>query len=297
MIQFLSDTLLRAADLALIAVGLSVVYSLIRFPNVAIVQYAVVGAFLAISLQSAGLGLFMAAAVAVLAVGGLALMFNVMIFERLLKADSAIALIGSLALSMVLMAVFLMVYGPIAYRLQLPVEPPFRLLGVRFTVWQLVTLGVSAAALAAFALLLHRTRLGTEMRAVATNAALAAATGIENRRIVNIVVFVSGMLAALGGITLALRGSVSIDMGTNLLLPVFASAVLGGLGNALGAIVGALVIAAAETVVTNTNLGFLVGEAVWFLPASYAPVASFVILVLFLLFRPRGLFVSEVSRV
>jgi branched-chain amino acid transport system permease protein len=198
---------------------------------------------------------------------------------------------------MMLMAVFLMVYGPIAYRLNLPVRAPIRFLGVRLTIWQLWTLAISVAALVAFALVLLRTRLGSEMRAVATNAPLAAATGIETVRIVNIVVFLSGMLAGLGGITLALRGSISIDMGTNLLLPVFAAAILGGLGNALGAVIGALVIAVAETIITNTNLGFFVGETVWFLPASYAPAASFVMLVLFLLFRPRGLFVSEVSRV
>ncbi|MCB4768541.1 branched-chain amino acid ABC transporter permease [Ancylobacter sp. Lp-2] len=297
MFQFFSDALLRAADLALIAVALSAVYSLIRFPNVALVQYAVVGAFLAISLQSAGLGLVAAAALSTLAVGALAVLFNLAIFERLLKVESSIALIGSLALSMILSAVFLLVYGPTAYRLQLPVLAPIRLMGVRLTTWQLWTLGLSVVVLALFALLLLRTRLGAEMRAVATNAPLAAATGIETRRVTNIVVFLSGMMAAIGGITLALRGSVSIDMGTNLLLPVFAAAILGGLGNALSAIVGAIVIALAETVITNTNLGPLMGEAVWFLPASYAPVASFAILVLFLLFRPRGLFVSEVTRV
>ncbi|GAA5542016.1 high-affinity branched-chain amino acid transport system permease protein LivH [Brucella sp. NBRC 113783] len=297
MFQFLFDVLIRSVDLALIAVALSAVYSLIKFPNVALVQYAVVGAFVAMSLHAVGLPLFVAGLIAVFLVGLLAVALNVLIFERLLKADSAIALIGSLALSMILSAVFLLTYGPTAYRFKLQVSPAMRVLGARITDHQITTLVVTAVALGIFALILFKTSLGREMRATATNGVLASATGIDTRRVTNIVVFLSGILAALGGITLAMRGSVSIDLGTNMMLPVFAAAILGGLGNALGAIVGAIIIAAAETVITNTNIGPLIGSDFYFLPASYAPVASFIILVVFLLFRPRGLFTSEVNRV
>lgn len=297
MIQFLFDVLIRSVDLALIAVALSAVYSLIRFPNVALVQYAVVGAFATMSLNAAGLPLALAIVLSALFVGLLAVIFNVMIFERLLKVDSAIALIGSLSLSMILSAAFLLIYGPAAYRLKLSVAPAMRFFGARITEHQVTTLIITALALGVFALILFRTSLGREMRATAINGVLASATGIDTRRVTNIVVFISGVLAALGGITLAMRGSVSIDLGTNMLLPVFAAAILGGLGNALGAVVGALIIAAAETVITNTNVGPLFGEDLYYLPASYAPVASFAILVACLLFRPKGLFVSEVSRV
>ncbi|WP_259950653.1 branched-chain amino acid ABC transporter permease [Sulfitobacter sp. W002] len=149
----------------------------------------------------------------------------------------------------------------------------------------------------AFAAILFWTRLGREMRATSTNIELSAASGIDTRKVINTTVFLSGVLAALGGMTLAMRGSVSIDLGTQLLLPVFAVAILGGLGNALGPIAGALVISAAETVVTNTNFGPFVGQDFLFMPANYAQTVSFAILILFLLFRPSGLFTSGVSRV
>ncbi|WP_353475281.1 branched-chain amino acid ABC transporter permease [Salipiger sp. H15] len=297
MIQFLIDTVIRALDLALIAVALSGVYSLIKFPNVALVQYAVVGAFLGMLLQQAGLPLVLALPVSALLVGGLAVVFNVLLFERLLTEGSAIALIGSLALSMILSAVFLLAFGPSAYRFELPVSPAMRLLGARVTLHQISTLAITVAALGGFAAILFLTRLGREMRATATNRVLASASGIDTRRVINATVFLSGVLAALGGMTLAMRGSVSIDLGTQMLLPVFAAAILGGLGNALGAIAGALVISAAETFVTNTNFGVLNGEGFLFLPASYAQTASFALLVGFLLLRPSGLFTSEVSRV
>ncbi|WP_375688579.1 branched-chain amino acid ABC transporter permease [Pseudooceanicola sp. LIPI14-2-Ac024] len=297
MFQFLIDTIIRALDLALIAVALSGVYSLIKFPNVALVQYSVTGAFVGMMLQQAGLPLTLALPVSAVLVGLLAVVFNVLLFERLLEEGSPIALIGSLALSMILSAVFLLAFGPTAYRFELPVAPAMRVLGARVTVHQLSTLAITVAALGGFAAILFLTRLGREMRATATNAVLAAASGIDTRRVINATVFLSGVLAALGGMTLAMRGSVSIDLGTQMLLPVFAAAILGGLGNALGAVAGALVISAAETFVTNTNFGPLVGSDFLFLPASYAQTVSFGILILFLLFRPSGLFTSEVNRV
>ncbi|GGH53424.1 branched-chain amino acid ABC transporter permease [Frigidibacter albus] len=297
MVQFIFDTLFRAADLALIAVALSAVYSLIRFPNVALVQYAVVGAFVGMALQQQGVPIVPAVLLASLLVGGIAQVFNAVIFQRLLRLDPAIALIGSLALSMVLSAGFLLGFGPAAQRFSVQVAPATRVFGVRVTEMQVLTGGLTVAILIAFALLLFRTPLGREMRAVSTNPVLAAATGVNTARVTGLVVFLSGVIAALGGAMLALRGSVSIDMGTNMLLPVFAAAILGGLGNAFGAVFGAIVIAAAETLITNLNFGPIVGQDHVFLPASYAPAASFALLVAVLLFRPRGIFVSEVTRV
>lgn len=297
MVQFLFDTLFRAVDLALIAVALSAVYSLIRFPNVALVQYAVVGAFVGMLLQTQGLPLAASIIIASLLVGGLAWLFNRFIFERLLRLEASSALIGSLALSMVLSAIFLLGFGPAAQRFAVPVTPAVRVLGVRITEMQMITGGLTVVVLLAFALLLFRTPLGREMRAVSTNPVLAAATGVNISMVTGIVVALSGVLAALGGSMLALRGSVSIDMGTNMLLPVFAAAILGGLGNAFGAVVGAIIIALAETLITNLNFGFVAGQDFYFLPASYAPAASFALLVAILLFRPRGIFVSEVTRV
>ncbi len=297
MVQFLVDVLIRAVDLALIAIGLSSVYSLIRFPNVALVQYATTGALLALALQMAGLPLLAAGIVACLMVGALAVLLNLMVFERLLRAGSAIAMIGSLALSMVFSAIFLVTAGPRAQRFELDIAPPLRFLGARVTEHQLIAAAISAVAIAGFALILFRTDLGRCMRATATNSVLARATGIDTRKVTGTVVFLSGVMAALGGIGIAVKGEMSVHLGLDMLLPVFAAAILGGLGNALGAAVGALVIAMAETLVTNVNFGPIFGQSLLFIPAAYATAASFLLLVIVLLARPYGLFVSEVKRV
>lgn len=297
MVQFVVDVIIRAVDLALIAIGLSSVYSLIRFPNVALVQYATTGALLTLGLQMIGLPLIMAGVFACILVGVIAVLLNVAIFERLLRAGSAVAMIGSLALSMVFSAIFLVTAGPRPQRFELEVNPPLRFLGARLTEHQLISVGISAFAIAAFALILFRTDLGRCMRATATNSVLASATGIDTRKVTNVVVFLSGVMAALGGIGLSVKGEMSAQLGLDMLLPVFAAAIVGGLGNALGAAVGAIVIAAAETIVTNVNFGPLLGESFLFIPAAYATAASFLLLVVVLLFKPYGLFVSEVKRV
>lgn len=297
MLQFAIDVLIRTVDLALVAVGLSCVYSLIRFPNIALVQYSVAGSFIALLLQKAGLPLPIAIAIACLLTGWLAVALNVAVFERLLASSSAIAMVGSLAVSMILSAFFLVVFGPDSQRFALESLRPIRLLDARITWWQIAALAITVGAVAGLATLLFKTSLGRSMRATATNRVLAAATGINPRLITNVVVFLSGVLAALGGIGLGLKGEMNIQIGMDILLPVFAAAILGGLGNALGAVAGALIIAIAETLVTNTNFGPLLGRSTWFLPASYATAVSFLILVTALLVRPHGLFVSEVKRV
>jgi branched-chain amino acid transport system permease protein len=86
-------------------------------------------------------------------------------------------------------------------------------------------------------------------------------------------------------------------LGTNLLLPVFAAAILGGLGNPLGAAAGALLISVSETLVTNLDFGWLFGTTDVYVPVTYISAASFVILLVALLFRPYGIFDREVRRV
>lgn len=297
MIQFLLDVLIRASDLALIAVAMSAVYSLIKFPNIALVQYAVAGAMIAIALFQAGAPLPMAIIFGTVLTGFLAMGLDAVIFARLLRTGSSSAMIGSLAVAMIFSAVFLIAIGPEPLRFATPVTPPMRFAGVRITQNQSIAIGIGVLVIGLFALLLFKTELGRCMRATATNSVLAQATGVDTDRTRVRVVLISGMLAALGGICITLKGEVNIQMGLDLLLPVFAAAILGGLGNALGAVVGALIIAVAETIITNTNLGPLIGQSVYFLPAPYAPAGSFVILVLALLVRPHGIFVNEVKRV
>ena len=297
MIQILVDTLLRFSDLALVALGLSMVYGLVKFPNIAHVQYAMVGAYLTYAAHAAGAPLPLALAIAALGTGVMTLAFHLFVFRRLLRAGPAITMIGSLALSMLVIAASLGLAGSFPMMFTLPPTEPLVLGDARITWTQLISVGVTLLILAGFAALLFYTRAGRAMRALACNPALADASGLNATRITLQVNFASGMLAGLGGGMLALSTGAHVNLGTDLLLPVFAAAILGGLGNPLGAVAGAFLIALSETLVTNLNFGFLVGRAVAFLPVAYIGAASFLILLLALLFKPYGLFDREVRRV
>jgi branched-chain amino acid transport system permease protein len=137
-------------------------------------------------------------------------------------------------------------------------------------------MAVSLVTLAAVALFLTRTRIGKATRAVSDNSALAASTGIDVERIIRIVWVVAGALTALAGILYGLQFQANWLTGFQILLLLFASVTLGGLGTALGATVGAMII------------GFVVELSVLVIPPDLKYAASLIILVLVLLIRPQG---------
>ena len=124
---------------------------------------------------------------------------------------------------------------------------------------------------------LQRTKLGKATRAVADNTALSAATGINVDRVISVVWIVGGMLAGLSGVLLGMTQGFDYQLGFKILLLVFAATVLGGLGTAWGAIVGALVI------------GLFVEVSTLFIPAELKVVGALVVLIVVLLIRPQGL--------
>ena len=297
MFQFLIDTLVRTSDLALVALGLSMVYGLVKFPNIAHVQYAMLGAYLTYALHTLGLPMVAAIALACLLTGALTLVLHVLLFRRLLHSGPVITMIGSLAVSMLIVAVTLGLAGSFPLMVRLPMSAPLQIGEVRLGMTQLAALVTTLAVLVLFTTLLFATRTGRAMRALSSNRALAAASGLNAEHITHLVNFRSGALAALGGSMLAMTSGAHINLGQDLLLPVFAAAILGGLGNPLGAVAGSLLIAFTETVVTNLNFGWLFGTPVAFLPVAYISAASFLILLLALLLKPYGLFDREVRRV
>jgi neutral amino acid transport system permease protein len=141
------------------------------------------------------------------------------------------------------------------------------------TVW---SMGLAVFTLAGVALFLTRTRIGKATRAVSDNSALAAASGIDVERIIRIVWVVAGGLTGLSGLLYGLQFQASWLTGSQILLLLFAAVTLGGLGTALGATVGALII------------GFVVELSSLVLPVDLKYAAALVILILVLLVRPQG---------
>jgi len=297
MMQFIIDTLLRSGDLMLVTLGLSTVYALVRFPNMAQTEYATIGAFLGLLLAGLGLPLWLCVLVSALLTGGIAVLLHRYAFARLLRSSPVIAMIGSMAVAMIIRSAIQAVAGTRSQRFDLPIDVPHQFMGAMITTTQIVILAVTALVIVAFLLLLFKTGLGRSMRAVAAQPELARACGISSERVVDIIGFLGGAFAAIGGTLLAIGSQVHFNLGQDLLLPVFAAAIVGGLGSPIGAILGVLLLAFVETLVTNLNFGVLTGDAFLYVPLAYGPAAGFCLLVITLVFRPRGLFHSESKRV
>lgn len=297
MMQFFVDSLLRAGDLMLVTLGLSTVYAMVRFPNLAQTEYAMLGAFLGLLLSGLGIPLWLCVVLSALLTGVFAVVLHRIAFARLLKSSPVIAMIGSLAVAMILRSIVQALAGTRSERFRLPIDVPHQFMGAVATTTQIAILAVTALVVAGFLVLLFRTNLGRSMRAVAAQPDLARACGISSDRVVDIIGFLGGAFAAIGGTLLAIGSQVHFNLGQDLLLPVFAAAIVGGLGSPVGAILGVLLLAMVETLVTNLNFGPLVGSSFLYVPLAYGPAAGFCLLVVTLVFRPRGLFFSESKRV
>jgi branched-chain amino acid transport system permease protein len=150
--------------------------------------------------------------------------------------------------------------------------------GMRATPDQLLTLGVAATLVLAIHLLLTRTAIGRSMRAVSENQQLAGVAGIDVRKVVRTVWILGAGLACVAGVMSGLLVQIRPQMGLDLLLPLFAAAILGGIGSVPGAMIAGLIVGVAEAMTVA-----LVG-------AEWRAAVAFVILVTILLVRPRGLF-------
>ena len=152
-----------------------------------------------------------------------------------------------------------------------------------FTGSQLAIMGIAVVAMVSVHLLSTRTRLGKAMRATATNPGLARSCGVATDRVIDVAWLLSGALCGIAGVVLVLNtATVSEVTGANFLVPIIAAAVLGGIGQPYGAMLGAVTIGLASEVAASV------------INPSYKDVVAFAILIVVLLVRPQGI-LSEVA--
>jgi branched-chain amino acid transport system permease protein len=167
---------------------------------------------------------------------------------------------------------------------------------------QVLLIALTLVAVVALHLFLTRSRLGKGMRAMADNPALAQVSGINTAQVIRITWIIAGGFACVAGTMLALDVSLKPDLAFNIVLPIFAAAIVGGLGQPYGAIAGGFLVGFAETLaVFNWTAvlrpaerllpgGWALPEDLSLVPTDYKLTVAFVILVVVLLFRPTGIF-------
>ena len=278
--------------------GLTLTYGILRFANFAHGDLMSLGMFFAfifvvdlgwaggeIGPLSIGWGMIPAALLAMAGVAAVVVVIDRLVYRQLRRRGSGIITmaIASLGIGIMIRAIIQIVWGPGSDRYTTGIHKATTIFwDLKVKPDQFFIVGLTFVLAFGLYLLLHHTKLGKAMRATSDNADLADVAGIDTERIRMATWAIGGALIAIAGIMLGIQSQLRFDSGFSLLLPMFAATILGGIGNPWGALVGGLVVGVSQEVSTewiNTGL---------------KPGVPFVILILMLLVRPRGLFGSSV---
>jgi branched-chain amino acid transport system permease protein len=294
-LQFLADGLVAGATIGLGAVGVTLTYSILRFANFAHGEFiswgcyltllvaGAIGAWASASLAplgalSIGPNVLAAACAAMALTGLLAIALDALLFRRLRRHGNSItAVIASFGAAMALRAALEAIFSSRPVYLSQELQIAIRVGGLRVTPDQMALLGLAVVLVGALQLLLTGSNAGRSMRAVSENPALARIVGIDVANVIRLTWFIGGALACASGVMLGLVVQIRPTMGAELLLPLFAAAILGGIGSVPGALLGGLIVGLAEAATVQ-----LIG-------AEWRAAVAFIILIAVLLLRPAGL--------
>lgn len=277
VVQALLNGLVSGTLLAVPAIGFTAMFAVLRFPNFSVSGVATLGAFAGYVAYGTGLQMAGALAVAFIIAGAAGLAFDKAVHLPLVRQGALPAAIASIATGLVLENVVRLGFGNDPRGYDRPIARDIRLGDLRVSPQQLETMALALALMLAVFAALAFTRIGKAMRASADNPELAALKGIRPERIAMMASFVGMGLVGVGGMLLGLDSSIDPLTGTRILLSLFAAAVLGGLGSAPGAVLGAFLIGMAE------ELSVLV------VGSQYRAAVGFFAILIVLTVRPRGL--------
>lgn len=302
MLQSLFDGILVGSILSLGAIGLTLIMHILRFANFSHAELISIGAYITLTLDatvtglsqllaqklphlSVSVSLGIAMLLSLLITGLFAALIDRLIFKRLRDNAGPLTMVfASFGIGLVVRNVIGLIYGlksthynnDIAFAMMISADP---LLLVKAD--QLFILALTVLIMVALHLLMTRTSLGYALLAVSENPDLAQVNGINLAAMVRLAWLLGGALAAIAGVCYALNNQLSPVMGRDLVLSLFAAAIVGGIGSVYGAALGGLIVGLASSL------------ALVFIPTGYKPAMPFVIIILALYIRPNGLFGEE----
>lgn len=288
-IEYLIQQTINALSLgsiyALVAIGLAIVFGILRLINFAHGDLMMVACYVAFFLISSGIGFGPVFILSILAVTLLGILMERVAYRPVRGAPDVIMLLTSLAVSIFIQNIFIMFLSPVPRSFR-NITPPFLDIvnkwgAVGISNINIVTIVITAILFILLTLFVTKTRLGTSMRATSEDLMAAQLIGVHIDRVILTAFAIGSAMAGIAGFLWAARlGKIDPLMGFIPLLKAFVAAVIGGFGNLGGAVLGAYVLGFAEI--------FLIG----FLPpslSSYRDAFVFVLLILVLLIRPNGI--------
>jgi neutral amino acid transport system permease protein len=301
--QLIINGIAVGSIIALAAVGLTLTYGILRLSNFAHGDFLTLGAYLTLMVNGMGLNIWLSMIVATVGTVGGMLLAEKLLWSKMrsIGASSTTLIIISIGLALFLRNGIIFLWGgknqnynlPVIPALEFkfatlkvpqdeyykfPVIPALESVTLKVPQNQLLVLGLAILAILSLHYLLQNTKIGKAMRAVADDLDLARVSGINVDRVILWTWVIAGTFTSLGGSMYGLITAVRPNMGWFLILPLFASVILGGIGNPYGAIAAAFIIGIVQEVSTP-----------W-LGSQYKQGVALLIMILVLLIRPKGLF-------
>ncbi|QLE41401.1 branched-chain amino acid ABC transporter permease [Nostoc sp. C052] len=278
--QLMVNGIAVGSIIALAAVGLTLTYGILRLSNFAHGDFLTLGAYLTWLINTIGVNIWLSMILAAAGTVAAMLLSEKLLWSRMraIRATSTTLIIISIGLALFLRNGIILIWGGKNQNYDLPVTPALDILGLKVPQNQLLVLGLAVLAILALHYLLQNTKIGKAMRAVADDLDLARVSGINVDRVIFWTWVITGTLTSLGGSMYGLITAVRPNMGWFLILPLFASVILGGIGNPYGAIAAAFIIGIVQEISTP-----------W-LGSQYKQGVALLIMILVLLIRPKGLF-------
>ncbi|WP_414544893.1 branched-chain amino acid ABC transporter permease [Nostoc sp. CCY0012] len=278
--QLIVNGIAVGSIIALAAVGLTLTYGILRLSNFAHGDFLTLGAYLTLLINTAGINIWLSMILATFGTVGAMLLSEKLLWSRMrsIRATSTTLIIISIGLALFLRNGIIFLWGGQNRNYNVPVTAALDIFGLKIPQNQLLVLGLAVLAILALHYLLQNTKIGKAMRAVADDLDLARVSGINVEQVILWTWLIAGTFTSLGGSMYGLITAVRPNMGWFLILPLFASVILGGIGNPYGAIAAALIIGIAQELST-----------LW-LGSQYKQGIALLIMILVLLIRPKGLF-------
>lgn len=278
--QLVVNGVVLGCIIALSAIGLSMTYRILNFANLAHGDFVTFGAYAAFLFSALwGVNFLLAFILAIAATSLFSVLLDVVIWRRMRSkgANRTALMILSIGLAISLRNLLVFSFGPNIKRYPMPLKEGISIGGVVVTGYQLAVVAVALVLMLAIHRLLTKTTMGKAMRALSDNADLARVSGIDVDRVIRLTWAIGMALAAAAGVLYGLITNINPTMGWFMVIPIFSAAILGGIGNPYGAMLGGMVIGLSQ------ELSTLI------LPSEYKIAVSFVIMIAVLLRRPQGI--------
>jgi len=278
LINLIINGLIEGMVIALPALALTLVLDISKFPNVTVGDTMSVGAYAALAFQSIGVPYFF------LSVGGamvvcmlISLATYYFVFRKLTRAPMVVNLLASVGLAFMMRSVLQLNVSSQPQTYDFPLVRAWNFSGIRILPTDLWVLLTTIVTLAIVFSIFRYTDLGRRLRAIADNPELARASAIRPKYPIFFLWCLFGALSALGGVLIASKSVLLPEFGWEFIIPAFSAVILGGIGNPVGAVLGAVIMGIASEL------------SVAFVGPSYKITIAFAIMILVLLIRPAGL--------